>query len=281
MPPEAQEIRDQQRQTWDKFSAGWGKWDQVVMQMLAPVGEEMIRELQVAADAHHLDVASGTGEPGLTIAAAAPHGRVVLTDLAGDMLAIARQNAARRGLSNVEVRECSADALPFADATFDSVSCRFGLMFVPDIAACVKELARVLKPGGRLSAAVWAEPEGNPWATIPMSAIAAEVDMPPPSPDTPSLFRCAKRGAIARIFEGAGLRDVAETEVRSVLRTASPEEYWQYQTEVAAPVVAGLSRVDAAGRDRIKAVVVENVLRFAVGREVHVPTHARCIVGTK
>ena len=281
MPADAGQIREQQRQTWDKFSAGWGKWDQVVMQMLSPVGEEMIRELHVAADAHHLDVASGTGEPGLTIAAAAPHGRVVLTDLAGDMLAIARQNAARRGLSNVEVRECSADALPFADATFDSVSCRFGLMFVPDIAACVKELARVLKPGGRLSAAVWAEPEGNPWATIPMSAIAAEVDMPPPSPDTPSLFRCAKRGAMARIFEGAGLGDVAETEVRSVLRTASPEEYWQYQTEVAAPVVAGLSRVDAAGRERIKAVVMQNALRFAVGAEVHVPTHARCIVGTK
>jgi ubiquinone/menaquinone biosynthesis C-methylase UbiE len=281
MPPEAGQIRDQQRQTWDRFSAGWGKWDHLVLRMLAAVGEEMVHELQVAADAHHLDVASGTGEPGLTIAAAAPQGRVVLTDLARGMLDFAEQNAARRGIRNVEVRECSADDLPFADATFDSISCRFGFMFFPDIPAAVNELKRVLRPGGKLCTAVWAEPEGNPWATVPMAAIATEIKLPPPSLDTPGLFRCATPGAIGGIFEAAGLRNVAETDVRSVLISASVEEYWQYVTEVVAPVVAGLSLLDAAARDRITAIVIDKVAGFAIDGQPRLPLHARCIVGTK
>ena len=281
MPSEAGQIREQQRQTWDRFSAGWGKWDHLVLPMLAAVGEEMVRELRVTPDAHHLDIASGTGEPGLTIAAAAPGGKVVLTDLARGMLDFAEQNATRRGLRNVEIRECSADDLPFADATFDSISCRFGFMFFPDIPAAVSEMKRVLKPGGKLCTAVWAEPAGNPWATVPMAAIATEVELPPPSPDMPGLFRCATPGAISGICEAAGLGNVTETDVRSFLVSASAEEYWQYMTEVAAPVVAGLSRADAAARERITAIVIGKVAGFVVDGRPRLPLHARCIIGTK
>ncbi|MGQ0824654.1 MAG: hypothetical protein ACT4OX_06440 [Actinomycetota bacterium] len=80
--PTNDEIREQQRQSWDKFSAGWEKWDDYVLPMLAPVGQEMITLVDIRDDSRHLDVAAGTGEPGLTIAALAPKGRVVITDLA-------------------------------------------------------------------------------------------------------------------------------------------------------------------------------------------------------
>ena len=79
--PEAHEVEKQQRDTWDRFSAGWIKWDPQVVEMLAPVGREMIRLLALTDDNEHLDIASGTGEPGLSIAAQMPRGRVVLTDL--------------------------------------------------------------------------------------------------------------------------------------------------------------------------------------------------------
>jgi SAM-dependent methyltransferase len=68
---------------------------------------------------------------------------------------------------------------------------RFGFLFFSDIAGAMTELPRVLRPGGRISAAVWAEPPGNPWATIPLAAIGSEVQMPAPPPDAPGLFRCA------------------------------------------------------------------------------------------
>ena len=63
------------------FSPGWMKWDALVMEMLAPVGAEIIRALALRDDNEHLDIGSGTGEPGLSIAAVVPRGRVVLTDL--------------------------------------------------------------------------------------------------------------------------------------------------------------------------------------------------------
>ena len=63
-----EEIRDQQRQTWDKFSSGWVKWDKLVLDWLAPVGYELIRSAALRDDANVLDIAAGTGEPGLTAA---------------------------------------------------------------------------------------------------------------------------------------------------------------------------------------------------------------------
>src|SRR5438067_1851239 len=146
---------------WDRFSPGWMKWDALVMEMLAPVGAEMIGALALRDGSEHLDIASGTGEPGLSIAALIPRGRVVLTDLSGGMLAAARANATARGLTNVETRECDVDDLHFGDASFDTITCRFGFMFFPDIAGAMTELLRVLRPGGRISAAVWAEPPGK------------------------------------------------------------------------------------------------------------------------
>src|SRR4051794_29844947 len=146
--PSADEIRDGQRAAWDGLSAGWEKWDAVIMDQMAPVSAAMIERLGTADGGQHLDVASGTGEPGLSIAARSSYGRVVLTDLSRDMLDVAARRAAAQGVTNVETRVCSAEDLPFADATFDSVSVRFGYMFFPDLPGATAEFVRVLKPGG-------------------------------------------------------------------------------------------------------------------------------------
>src|SRR3954463_14253479 len=130
----ADEIRDVQRATWAGLSAGWEKWDSLIMDQLGPVGAAMIERLDIADDQQHLDIASGTGEPGLSIAKLAPKGRVVLTDLAPEMLEIAARRARSQGVTNIETQVCSADDLPFADASFDGVSVRFGYMFFPDLA---------------------------------------------------------------------------------------------------------------------------------------------------
>src|SRR5205814_2642708 len=125
-------------------------------------------------------IAAGTGEPGLTVAKLAPRGHVVLTDLAAQMLGIAARRANAQRITNFETKVCSADDLPFGDATFDSISVRFGYMFFPDAAKATAEFARVLKPGGRICSSVWVKPEENPWTTILMRAIATEVVLPSP-----------------------------------------------------------------------------------------------------
>ena len=118
------------------------------MAQLGPVSSAMIDRLEIAQQQQHLDIAAGTGEPGLSIATSAPKGHVVLTDLSVEMLDIAARRAIAQGILNFETRVCSADNLPFDDATFDSVSVRFGYMFFPAVAAATAEFVRVLKPGG-------------------------------------------------------------------------------------------------------------------------------------
>jgi ubiquinone/menaquinone biosynthesis C-methylase UbiE len=127
--PGSDEIRDVQRATRAGLSAGWEKWDSVIMDQLGPVGTAMIERLDIADDQQHLDIAAGTGEPGLTAAKLAARGRVVLTDLAAQMLDIATRRANAQGITNFETKVCSADDLPFGDATFDSIFVRFGYMF--------------------------------------------------------------------------------------------------------------------------------------------------------
>jgi SAM-dependent methyltransferase len=277
----ADEIRDAQRAAWGRLSAGWEKWDSVIMDQLGPVGASMIERLGIGEDQRHLDIAAGTGEPGLSIARLSPNGRVVLTDLAAEMLDIAARRASARGLTNIETKACSADDLPFGDAAFDSVSVRFGYMFFPDVARATAEFARVLKPGGRLCSSVWVRPGENPWTGIAMQAIAAEAAVVPPPPDGPSMFRCAAPGYVSALYEGAGLHDVSEWDVDVELVTRSPEQYWEMISEHVSLVAAALAQVDGPARERIGAHAVAKVRAFEKDGKIRVPGVARCIVGTK
>ncbi len=226
------------------------------MDQLGPVGAAMIARLDIREDQQHLDIASGTGEPGLSIAALAPRGRVVLTDLAPEMLDVAARRARAQGITNVETRACSADDLPFDDESFDSVSVRFGYMFFPDLARATEEFVRVLKPGGRVCSSVWVAPEQNPWTAIVMQAIATEVALPPPAPDAPSMFRCAAPSFVSGLYEAVGLIDVAEWDVGVELVTSSPAEYWDMMSEHVSLAVAALQQVDDAARERIRSTVI-------------------------
>lgn len=281
MTPSLDQIRDQQRETWDKFSAGWKKWDATVIGWIAPFGEAMLRNANLREDSEVLDIAAGTGEPGLTAAARVPRGRVTVTDLAEHMLAVAAEKAAQRGLCNVETRICDAGALPFPDASADAVLCRFGFMFFPDVAAAAREFARVARPGARVCAAVWGEAEKNPWATGIMATIARHVDMPAPPPGAPGLFRCAPPGYMREVFAEAGLRDIVEEEVACDMVIDTPERYWQFMTEIAAPVVAGLVRADARARERIRAEVLDLASRFLREGGVRMPSAGTVVVGTR
>jgi SAM-dependent methyltransferase len=280
--PSREEIRDAQRATWDGLSEGWEKWDAVIMDQMRPVASAMIERFDLAEDQQHLDIASGTGEPGLSVAKLVPQGRVVLADLSPEMLAVAARRAAAQGVTNVETRVCSADDLPFDDATFHSVSVRFGYMFFPDAPAATAELARVLRSGGRLCASVWVRPDQNPWTTIAMQAIGTEVALPPPDPDGPSMYRCAAPGQVSGLYEAAGLHDVEEWDVSVDLVTGSAAEYWEMLSEHVSLAVAALQQVDAAGRKRIAHADIAALEPYeAPDGTVSVPGLARCIVGTK
>lgn len=281
MEPQLSQVRDQQRQTWDKFSPGWKKWDEFAMGWFTPMGDEIIRGAQVRDTSHVLDVAAGTGEPGLTAASIAKNGKVVITDLSDGMLDVALENATRRGIKNIETKQCDACTMPFDDNSFDAITCRLGFMFFPDINLGLKEMIRVAKPGARISASVWNPPDKNPWATTSISAIAANVEMPPAGPNTPGLFRCATPGFMSKTYQDAGLKNISEKEVGGEVEFQSPEQYWTFMTDVVAPVVAGLAKVDEATREKIKLMVLDRAQQTSTDGKVRFRWSTLVISGEK
>ncbi|MBB2148580.1 class I SAM-dependent methyltransferase [Pedobacter gandavensis] len=257
MEQELEVIRDQQKELWNKFSPGWKKWDELMMDFLKPMGDEIVRVLNLKSNNMVLDIASGTGEPGLTIASRLDAGKVILTDLAEDMLEIAAENAARRGITNMETRVCDVSNLPFADNSFDAISCRFGFMFFPDMQVAAKEMARVLKPGGRIATAVWNIPEKNFWISATMGVINKNMELPAVPAGAPGMFRCAKTGVISDLFLESGLTDISEVEVAGKLDCKTTDVYWKIMNDVAAPVVAALSKADEATKAKIKTEVFD------------------------
>lgn len=257
MNKQQEDIREQQKQSWNKFSGGWKKWDDLTMQFLSPPGREIIEALQPAGNQVILDIAAGTGEPGLTIAGMVPQGKVVITDLAPDMLAIAAANAASRGITNIETRACDVCELPFDDNSFDAISCRFGFMFFPDMQLAANEMARVLKTGGRIATSVWGTPDKNAWITTMMGTIGKNIQLPPPVPGGPGMFRCAQPGLMKAVFAQAGFKNITEKEVPTPLQAGTADVYWNMMTEIGAPIVAAFAKADEATIAKIKTQVFD------------------------
>lgn len=281
MEQQLEQIRNQQKESWNKFSAGWKKWDDLVMDFLKPMGDEIIRLLDPQKNDIILDIASGTGEPGLTIASMLNGGKVILTDLAEDMLTIAQENATQRGINNIETRACDVCELPFPDNTFDSISCRFGFMFFPDMLLAAKEMVRVLKPGGKIATSVWNIPEKNFWVTAIMGTINKNMELPAPPPGAPGMFRCAKDGLISDLFLQAGLKNISQTEVSGKLNCKTVDAYWGMQTEVGAPIVAALSKADDEMKEKIKKEVYEKLNQKYPDGNIIIDSSALVIYGEK
>lgn len=245
------------------------------------MGDEIIRLIKLKDYDLVLDIASGTDEPGLTIASMLNGGIVVATDLSEGMLDGARENAARRGIKNLEIVVCDVSSLPFADKSFDSISCRFGFMFFPDMLLAAKEMSRVLKPGGRIATTVWNVPENFFWATAIISIINKNMQLPLLPPGAPGLFRCAKKGFISDLFNQAGLKNISEKEVIGKMSFPITEVYWNYMTEVVAPVVAALGKADYKMIAKIRKEVFETVNHKYPNGKVSIDSNALVIYGEK
>jgi ubiquinone/menaquinone biosynthesis C-methylase UbiE len=257
MDNQLQAIRDQQLESWNRFSGGWKKWNDFTMEFLKPMGYAIIQHLDIKDKDIVLDIASGTGEPALTIAALAKNGKVYATDLADHMLEIAKENAVKHNIQNIEFRVADISDLPFSNNFFDKVSCRMGFMFFPDMQLAANEMFRVCKSGGSVATSVWALPENNEWVTTIMKVLSKNMEMPPPPPGSPGMFRCAKPGLIKEFFENAGFTKVKEETISGKIEYGTTDEYWQSMNDLAAPVVGALAKADDATKKKIKEELYE------------------------
>jgi SAM-dependent methyltransferase len=147
-------VTDQVAAAKQAARAVWaaGDFDEVYRRTVAPVGERIVEHVGVGPEDEVLDVACGSGNAALPAAAAGA--RVVGLDITPELLEAGRRNAAAAGVE-IEWVEGDAEELPYEDASFDVVVSTFGCMFAPRHAVAAAELARVLRPGGRLGLCNW------------------------------------------------------------------------------------------------------------------------------
>jgi SAM-dependent methyltransferase len=259
------EMRYHAQMEWNAAAPGWKKYGKDILKWMGPVSDQLIRSTGITSGHTVLDVATGAGQPALTIAkVVGPNGRVVGVDLSPEMLEVAKEEAAYQGLTNVVDFQVVEDETlsMFHDNTFDSVVCRNGLMFMPDPIKALKAFLRVLKPGGKASVTVWGSPDKAPVMEVVMKTISKHVpDMKLPAPGTPGgPFSIPSVDILRDYFSIAGFSDFnAEKNEVTVAQTDTAEEFWQGMTEVTGFLVILLSKLPEEKKLAIKNDAIESL----------------------
>jgi len=277
-----QEIIENQKQQWNGVAPSWEKWDQKLDHNFSFLNYRLIGDAQIRHGQKVLDLGSGTGYPAILIAQAVGEtGSVTGLDLAESMLSLARKKAQRHGATNIKFQEGDITSLPFESNYFDAVTSRFCLMFLPDIPKAVAEIARVLKPGGYLAAAVWSNPNKNPFVQIPVQALSKLTELPKPGPNQPGIFRLAAPGELMGMAKQAGLLSVRDEEVDAESPFNSPDEYYENLLDLAASLKPFFEKLTPEQKKQVESEVKSEIKKFQRENQIFLPMAIRLVTARK
>jgi SAM-dependent methyltransferase len=210
-----------------------------------------------------------------------PSGNVIATDVSPEMLAALASNARKADLANIDCREMSADKIEFPDNSFDAVTCSFVLMFRPDPAAVVREILRVLKPGGRFALVVWDEPAKNPFFTAAIDPVGRFIPLPIPDPRAPGTFRLAADGELAGVLRAGGFSDFTVESRPFKVMFESALQHWQIFSEMAPPLKAAAETLPAGDLRRLKDAIAEGLAPYTEGAHILLTATPICAAGRR
>ena len=260
----AEELRAAQREHWSRAAPGWTRRRAEVQVFAQPASDWILDAAGLAPGQRLLELAAGAGETGLLAAQRVlPGGTVVESDLAEEMLEGIRERASELGLDNVETKRIELEWIDAAAAEFDAVLCRWGLMFPVDVEAALREIRRVLKPGGRLAAVTWSAPEDNPWAGSVTRTLVEQghVDAPP-DPDAPGPFRLRDPAALTELAYAAGFAEVAVEPIALTMAYDSLDHMLSIQGDLSVALADALSRVNERSRQALRDGIAEKLAPF-------------------
>ena len=155
-----------------------------------------------------------------------------------------------------------AEKLEFPAGTFNSVLCRWGIMFFPDLAGVLKSIHRILAKNGKFVATVWSIPPKVPWARVTMGVMQRILQLPPPQEGTPGVFSLAALGKLEQAFEQAGFADVRSKRINLTFEWDSADECTSWVKDTIPPVTSLMDQQPPAKQKEIWQAIKEAAKEF-------------------
>jgi ubiquinone/menaquinone biosynthesis C-methylase UbiE len=220
------------REQWQTAAEAWHRWHPTLKKWLGPATNIMLDMANVKKGYRVLDVAAGAGEQSITAAErVGPEGYVLATDLAPKILEFALELAKGKGINNIEIKEMDGENLTVPDNSFDTIISRVGLIFFPDQQKALKEMLRVLKPGGYVAAIVYSTVDKNKFFSTPVSIIRRRANLPPPLPGQPGPFSLGAEGVLDDAFKKAGFVNVESKFVNAPVLMPTAKDCVRFEYE--------------------------------------------------
>jgi ubiquinone/menaquinone biosynthesis C-methylase UbiE len=276
-----------QRQSWDSVARGWQKWWKTFENGAQKVSDRLIELANVESGDKVLDVATGIGEPAISAAKiVGKSGHVTATDISSEMLEIAEERARSLSLNEImDFKQSDAESLELeTNQVFNSIICRWGLMFLPNLDNALSNMLGLLVPGGKLAAAVWSEPSKVPLISMPINIARQELQAPLPGQGTPGPFSLADIDALKKSLEKAGFVEIKSETITVVFEFNSAEEYTEFNQDIAAPVRTILANETEERKQEIWNAVTDQAKQRFVDKDtgrIKLANEAICVVGSR